>query len=74
MFQAATKALNTLNRTNLTELKTFGQPVQGVINIVAAVMCLFAPEGRIPKDRSWRAGKIFMGSVRIVGSSDIIMF
>ncbi|XP_077976399.1 dynein beta chain, ciliary-like isoform X2 [Styela clava] len=62
-LQAATKALNTLNKTNLSELKSFGQPVQAITNITAAVMCLFAPDGRLPKDRSWKVSKLFMGKV-----------
>lgn len=63
---AATNALNTLNKTNLTELKSFGQPVQAVTNVTAAVMCLCPQDGRVPKDRSWRAAKLFMGKVDIV--------
>lgn len=60
---AATEALNTLNRNNLTELKTFAQPPPGVVNVVAAVMCLCAHEGRIPKERAWKDCRKFMGRV-----------
>uniref|UniRef100_A0A8C5KUF0 Dynein axonemal heavy chain 11 n=1 Tax=Jaculus jaculus TaxID=51337 RepID=A0A8C5KUF0_JACJA len=60
---AATAALNTLNRVNLTELKTFPNPPNAVTNVTAAVMVLLAPRGRVPKDRSWKAAKIFMGKV-----------
>ncbi|KAG8573239.1 hypothetical protein GDO81_012334 [Engystomops pustulosus] len=60
---AATDALNTLNKVNLTELKTFPNPPSAVINVTAAVMVLLAPRGRIPKDRSWKACKISMGKV-----------
>ncbi|XP_063306953.1 dynein axonemal heavy chain 11 [Pelobates fuscus] len=60
---AATAALNTLNKVNLTELKTFPNPPVAVINVTAAVMVLLAPKGRVPKDRSWKASKIFMGKV-----------
>ncbi|XP_048655651.1 dynein axonemal heavy chain 11 isoform X1 [Marmota marmota marmota] len=60
---AATAALNTLNRINLTELKTFPNPPNAVTNVTAAVMVLLAPRGRVPKDRSWKAAKIFMGKV-----------
>ncbi|XP_069504355.1 dynein axonemal heavy chain 11 [Ambystoma mexicanum] len=60
---AATAALNTLNRVNLIELKTFPNPPVAVINVTAAVMILLAPKGRVPKDRSWRACKVFMGKI-----------
>ncbi|XP_066570660.1 dynein axonemal heavy chain 11 [Amia ocellicauda] len=60
---AATSALNTLNKVNLTELKTFPNPPIAVTNVVAVVMVLLAPRGRVPKDRSWKAAKVFMGKV-----------
>ncbi|XP_044152524.1 dynein axonemal heavy chain 9 [Bufo gargarizans] len=60
---AAQEALNTLNRNNLTELKSFGAPPSAVTNVTAAVMVLTAPGGRIPKDRSWKAARVVMGKV-----------
>ncbi|XP_061233427.1 dynein axonemal heavy chain 17 isoform X1 [Neopsephotus bourkii] len=60
---AAQKALDTLNKNNLTELKSFGSPPQAVVNVTAAVMVLTAPKGIIPKDRSWKAAKVMMGKV-----------
>ncbi|KAG7460463.1 dynein heavy chain 11, axonemal-like isoform X1, partial [Solea senegalensis] len=60
---AATTALDTLNKMNLTELKAFPNPPVAVINVVAAVMVLLAPRGRVPKDRSWKAARAFMGKV-----------
>uniref|UniRef100_A0A3B3RIQ7 Dynein axonemal heavy chain 17 n=1 Tax=Paramormyrops kingsleyae TaxID=1676925 RepID=A0A3B3RIQ7_9TELE len=60
---AAQEALNTLNKNNLTELKSFGSPVSAVTNVTAAVMVLMAPSGRIPKDRSWKAAKVMMAKV-----------
>ncbi|NWI70492.1 DYH17 protein, partial [Todus mexicanus] len=60
---AAQEALNTLNKNNLTELKSFGSPPQAVVNVTAAVMVLTAPGGKIPKDRSWKAAKVMMGKV-----------
>ncbi|KAM5310557.1 dynein axonemal heavy chain 9 isoform 2-T2 [Glossophaga mutica] len=60
---AAQAALNTLNKTNLTELKSFGSPPQAVSNVSAAVMALMAPEGKVPKDRSWKAAKVAMARV-----------
>ncbi|KAM4600952.1 dynein axonemal heavy chain 11 [Polymixia lowei] len=60
---AATAALDTLNKVNLTELKTFPNPPAAVINVAAAVMVLLAPRGRVPKDRSWKEARAFMGKV-----------
>uniref|UniRef100_A0A8C4QIU0 Dynein heavy chain n=1 Tax=Eptatretus burgeri TaxID=7764 RepID=A0A8C4QIU0_EPTBU len=61
---AAQEALNTLNKNNLTELKSFGAPPAAVVNVAAAVMILLAPKGKVPKDRSWKASKIGMGKGR----------
>lgn len=55
---AAQEALNTLNKANLTELKSFGSPPGAVTNVTAAVMVLLAPSGKVPKDRSWKAAKV----------------
>uniref|UniRef100_A0A667HA36 Dynein axonemal heavy chain 9 n=1 Tax=Lynx canadensis TaxID=61383 RepID=A0A667HA36_LYNCA len=60
---AAQAALNTLNKTNLTELKSFGTPPLAVSNVTAAVMTLIAPGGKVPKDRSWKAAKVSMAKV-----------
>ncbi|XP_033374700.1 dynein heavy chain 9, axonemal [Parus major] len=60
---AAQAALNTLNKTNLTELRSFGSPPSAVTNVTAAVMVLTAPGGKIPKDRSWKAAKVAMARV-----------
>lgn len=57
---AAQEALNTLNKANLTELKSFGSPPGAVTNVTAAVMVLMAPGGKIPKDRSWKAAKVII--------------
>ncbi|XP_075760265.1 dynein axonemal heavy chain 17 isoform X2 [Pelodiscus sinensis] len=62
-LQAAQEALDTLNKNNLTELKSFGSPPEAVVNVTAAVMILTAPGGKIPKDKSWKAAKIMMGKV-----------
>ena len=51
-LMAAQMALNTLNKANLTELKSFGSPPPAVINVLSAVMVLLAsPPHKIPKDR-----------------------
>ncbi|NXC27886.1 DYH9 protein, partial [Campylorhamphus procurvoides] len=60
---AAQAALNTLNKMNLTELRSFGSPPAAVSNVTAAVMVLTAPGGKIPKDRSWKAAKVAMARV-----------
>ncbi|KAJ3391292.1 hypothetical protein HDU84_006208 [Entophlyctis sp. JEL0112] len=60
---AAANALNTLNKANLTELKSFGSPSQEVVNTTAAVMVLLSPPGKIAKDRSWKACKNMMAKV-----------
>ncbi|XP_066544120.1 dynein axonemal heavy chain 11 [Amia ocellicauda] len=62
-LNAANAALNTLNRLNLTELRTFPTPPAIVANVLAAVLVLLAPPGRIPKDRSWKAAKMYMNKV-----------
>ncbi|KAM8946996.1 dynein axonemal heavy chain 9 [Pelodytes ibericus] len=60
---AAQEALNTLNKNNLTELKTFASPPLAVANVVAAVTVLTAPGGKIPKDRSWKVARGIMNKV-----------
>lgn len=59
---AAQEALNTLNKNNLTELRSFGSPPDAVVNVCAAVLVLFSKKGKIPKDRSWKACKMIMGN------------
>lgn len=60
---AAQNALNTLNKNNLTELKSFPTPPPAVAAVAAAVLVLFAKPGKIPKDRSWKECKLMMGRV-----------
>lgn len=62
-LKAAAEALNTLNKANLTELKSFGKPPPAVVNVTAAVMVLLAPAAKIPKDRSWNNAKVMMAKV-----------
>ncbi|XP_042563212.1 dynein axonemal heavy chain 11-like [Clupea harengus] len=57
------RSMNTLNRLNLTELRTFPNPPAIVTNVSAAVLVLLSPPGRIPKDRSWKAAKVVMSKV-----------
>ena len=61
---AAQEALNTLNKANLTELKSFGSPPPAVLMTSGAVMVLILGQsGKIPKDRSWAKVKIMMNKV-----------
>ena len=61
---AAQEALNTLNKANLTELKSFGSPPSAVLMVTGAVMVLvLGQHGRVPKDRSWAKVKAMMGKV-----------
>ncbi|XP_062330264.1 dynein axonemal heavy chain 17-like [Osmerus eperlanus] len=62
-LMAAQEALNTLNKGNLTELKSFSSPPEAVVNVLGAVMILMAPGGKIPKDKSWKAAKNSMAKV-----------
>ncbi|XP_011494831.1 PREDICTED: dynein beta chain, ciliary-like [Ceratosolen solmsi marchali] len=61
--RSAEEALNTLNKNNLTELKAFASPPLAVAKVAQAVLVLFSPKGKVPKDRSWKACKIMMGRV-----------
>lgn len=47
-------------QNNLTELKSFGSPPSAVVNVAAAVLVLKSKKGKIPKDRSWKACKVFL--------------
>merc|ERR1719232_1504263 len=61
---AAQEALNTLNKANLTELKSFGSPPGAVLMVTGAVMVLMdGQKGKIPKDRSWAKVKVMMAKV-----------
>eukprot|EP00041_Stephanoeca_diplocostata_P039521 m.1633795 g.1633795 ORF g.1633795 m.1633795 type:complete len:4492 (+) comp25411_c0_seq1:204-13679(+) len=62
---AAAEALNSLNKNNLTELKSFASPPPICVEVVGAVMCLLAKNGKIPpqKSRDWKSCKSFMGNV-----------
>ncbi|XP_014471080.1 PREDICTED: dynein beta chain, ciliary-like [Dinoponera quadriceps] len=59
----AEAALDTLNKNNLTELKSFGTPPEAVAKVAEAVLVLFSPKGKVPKDRSWKACRVVMGSI-----------
>lgn len=50
-------------QNNLTELKSFGTPPAAVARVAEAVLVLFSPKGKVPKDRSWKACRVTMGSI-----------
>lgn len=62
----------------MTELKSFGSPPGAVVSVTAAVMCLTAPGGKVPKDKSWKAAKGMMAKVRefspLVSHSVLVVF
>ena len=62
-LEAAQKALDTLDKTSLTEMKSFPNPPSLVIMVASAVLVLLSPGGKVPKDRSWKAVKAMMGNV-----------
>ena len=62
-LEAAQKALDTLDKNSLTEMKSFANPPTGVMLVSAAVICLMAPGGKVSKDKSWKAAKVMMGNV-----------
>ncbi|KAL5110547.1 Dynein beta chain ciliary [Taenia crassiceps] len=66
---AAQEALNTLNKNNLSELKALTSPPSDVEMVCSAVMALFAMDGKIPKDRSWKAAK-----ASIMSKADTLLF
>eukprot|EP00741_Cyanophora_paradoxa_P016051 tig00000042_g15496.t1 len=63
IIQEAERALNSLDKKSLTELKAFTSPADDIINVGKAVLVLCAPGGRIPKDLSWNNFKKLMASV-----------
>lgn len=62
-LEAAQQALNTLDKNNLTEMKSFANPPSAVLVVASAVLVLLAPGGKVSKDRSWKAAKAMMGNV-----------
>ena len=62
-LEAAQKALDTLDKNSLTEMKSFANPPSGVMLVSAAVICLMAPNGKVPKDKSWKVAKLMMVNV-----------
>jgi dynein heavy chain len=46
-LKAAEEALNTLNRNNLTELKSFATPPAAILKVTASLQILLAPQSKI---------------------------
>jgi len=44
-------------------MKSFGFPPDAVLMVAQAVLILFSPREKIPKDRSWKACRVIMGSI-----------
>jgi dynein heavy chain len=42
-------------------LKAFAAPPAAVAKVAQAVLVLFSPKGKVPKDKSWKACKVMMG-------------
>jgi len=59
----AQKALDTLNKANLTELKSLPSPPADVAAVAAATMILLSPPSGVVKDTSWGAAKKMMNQV-----------
>ncbi|KAH7825191.1 dynein haevy chain 4, outer dynein arm beta [Monocercomonoides exilis] len=59
----AEAALNTLNKPNLTELKSLASPPSDVVDVGAAVLILMSPPSGVARDLSWNSVKKMMGQV-----------
>ncbi|XP_014248489.1 dynein beta chain, ciliary-like isoform X2 [Cimex lectularius] len=62
-LEGAAAALDTLDKKNLIELKSFGTPHEAVAKVASAVLVLMSKGGKVPRDRSWKACKVMMGTV-----------
>lgn len=56
----AIAALDTLDKNNLTELKSFGSPAKLVVSVCAAVLVLFTKGKKVPPvaERTWKHCKV----------------
>eukprot|EP00756_Hemistasia_phaeocysticola_P021738 Hpha_TRINITY_DN15791_c11_g1::TRINITY_DN15791_c11_g1_i1::g.41603::m.41603/K10408/DNAH; dynein heavy chain, axonemal len=61
----AQEALDTLNKANLTELKSFKNPPADVQSVLACVCILLSPASAPARDKSWGAALKFMQRVDI---------
>jgi dynein heavy chain len=63
IIAAAEAALNSLDKSALTELKAFGSPAEDVVKVASATIILTAGKPKVPRDVSWAAAKKMMGNV-----------
>eukprot|EP00698_Gefionella_okellyi_P011840 TRINITY_DN3147_c1_g1_i1.p1 TRINITY_DN3147_c1_g1~~TRINITY_DN3147_c1_g1_i1.p1 ORF type:complete len:4456 (-),score=1211.74 TRINITY_DN3147_c1_g1_i1:43-11907(-) len=63
LVKKAEAALNTLNKPNLTELKSFPKPTKDVVNVLNAVALLLSSPTHLQIDLTWTAMKRLMGRV-----------
>lgn len=63
LIKSAEEALNSLEKSALTELKSLKTPAAAVEQVVYSVMLLFAPPEKLPKDKDlvWQNAQKFMG-------------
>merc|ERR1740117_1410357 len=59
----AMAALDTINKKDLGELKALKKPPSGIDDVMAAVMVLLSPQGKLQKDRSWGSAQKAMKEV-----------
>ncbi len=64
----AEAALDSLNKKELSELKSFGSPAAEIVAVAAACLVLTCG-GKLPRDRDWNAGKKMMADVNSFLSS-----
>eukprot|EP01062_Namystynia_karyoxenos_P024171 TRINITY_DN1939_c0_g6_i1.p1 TRINITY_DN1939_c0_g6~~TRINITY_DN1939_c0_g6_i1.p1 ORF type:complete len:4792 (+),score=1866.14 TRINITY_DN1939_c0_g6_i1:876-14378(+) len=65
LLDNAQRALDTLNKSNLTELKSFKSPPVDVQNVMACVVILLSPANAPARDKSWAAAQKFMQRIDI---------
>ena len=58
--ERAMKALDSLVKKDLTELKNFKRPPQGVDDVLSSVIVLMSPPEGVAKDKSWGAATKLM--------------
>ena len=65
----AERALSSINKADLSELKAFRSPPPAVENVASTVQILLSNSGRIPRDkRSWRNATIVMSDPNFINS------
>eukprot|EP00163_Fabomonas_tropica_P009916 TRINITY_DN1985_c0_g1_i1.p1 TRINITY_DN1985_c0_g1~~TRINITY_DN1985_c0_g1_i1.p1 ORF type:complete len:4225 (-),score=1474.45 TRINITY_DN1985_c0_g1_i1:598-13272(-) len=62
-LERAAEALKGLNKSNLTELKSFSKPPSIVVDVTSAVLIILSPPKGVTTERSWAAAKKTMAQV-----------